>query len=519
MKISKKIQIYILGIIVFVMTGCNSHLDIPMYNNIVGDGFWNSPTDAELYAVGVLTKIIPYGYDVGSGDARTDAIGPGDSAPIYTGAMESHTQSAVTGTGSWVGYYNTIFHCNLLIQKTNEMTFTDQKQKDRILGIGYFARAYTYFQLLRKYGEVPLIFEPFERKPEVEDYPARSPVADVMTQVKLDVEAAVNGLPVGIADKNFISKAAALALKADVYMWSARAFTKVAITADLNTAIAAIDAIPTASNATVSFETDMTLLYPLKASDAKEYIWARYYDYTVGPKNNIFNYYGMWNSAVPEWYKGKFPHCLQSEGNITASIRPELIPIFLKYDAIVEYINPYDTNTVVSLKEKVKWDHRYKDFTIDVLQNGNLYPLCKFPGEIVVAENKRYWTNDLPIYRWSDMLLLKAEALNVLGGRTAEVVEIMNMTRKRAGLADYPGAIDKETLEDEILDERARELLAENKRWFDLIRAHKVSKYVERFKTNRGDDSADEQVWRYYYWPIAASTLSRNDKLEQTAGY
>ena len=93
------------------------------------------------------------------------------------------------------------------------------------------------------------------------------------------------------------------------------------------------------------------------------------------------------------------------------------------------------------------------------------------------------------------------------------------MTRNRAGLANYDGSTDQATLEDEILDERARELLAENKRWWDLIRAHKVGQNVPRFLENRGDDSTDPNIWNYYYWPITESVLILNDKLEQSPGY
>ena len=117
------------------------------------------------------------------------------------------------------------------------------------------------------------------------------------------------------------------------------------------------------------------------------------------------------------------------------------------------------------------------------------------------------------------MLLLKAEAMNTLGGQTADIVAILDMTRARGDIAPYAGPTDQATLEDEIIKERMRELCAENKHYWDLIRAHKVAQYVPRFMTNRGDDSTDPNVWNFYYWPVAESVIIQNTNLTQSPGY
>ncbi len=156
---------------------------------------------------------------------------------------------------------------------------------------------------------------------------------------------------------------------------------------------------------------------------------------------------------------------------------------------------------------------------VDVYGDGSINVSVKFPGILIETDNRRYWDNDLPIYRWTGMLLLKAEAMNTIGGRTSEVVDILNMTRARGGLADYAGATDQNTLENEILDEVAREMFSENQRWWSLIRAHKVSQNVQRFMDNRGDDSTDPNVWNFYYWPVAESVIIQNTKITQSPGY
>ena len=82
-------------------------------------------------------------------------------------------------------------------------------------------RAYTYFQLLRSWGDVPIIEEP-TLSDDVELKP-RSSKEDVMALILNDLENAI-GLfaQEGYKDKNKASKPAAYALKADALMWKAK---------------------------------------------------------------------------------------------------------------------------------------------------------------------------------------------------------------------------------------------------------------------------------------------------------
>lgn len=521
-NIFNRFKLIVLSTILFV--GCTEQLDVDTYNTITGASFWKSSNDAVIYAIGIHADVA--GILGGSNntlsytDGRTDLFGPGALGPRLTGHAQLHTQTALLGGGSWTGYYNTIHHCNLLLSELEKLEFDNESEKVEIAAQGYFFRAFLYFDLVRIYGDVPLVLEATLGKPAPEDFYARSPVAEVFTQIKADVDKAVSGLPDGIADKNFISKAAALALKAEVYMWTGKALTarNAPVTADLNTAIAAIDAIPGASGGTVSFvESNWKSIFTRQANSSPEYIWGTYYDYLVGPANNVHNAITLRIDNVPIEMQGTFPIAVADEGLNRIHIRPNMNTIFKKYQTVEPHDDPFD-------KEDAPPYTDYRDLRdinsmVDLLGDQTTIVCIKFPGILVETDNRRYWDNDIPIYRWSDMLLLKAEALNTIGGQTSTVVDILNMTRNRAGLADYPGATDQGTLEDEILDERARELLAENKRWWDLIRAHKVGENVPRFMAERGDDSTDSNVWNFYYWPLDESLLLKNNKLVQSPGY
>ena len=89
----------------------------------------------------------------------------------------------------------------------------------------------------------------------------------------------------------------------------------------------------------------------------------------------------------------------------------------------------------------------------------------------------------LPIYRFADIMLLRAEAL-AHKGMHQEALDIVNKVRSRVGynvqatLADYTGDVTN-GIERTILKERQFELLGEGKRWFDLGRIDKIYDYTD----------------------------------------
>lgn len=97
--------------------------------------------------------------------------------------------------------------------------------------------------------------------------------------------------------------------------------------------------------------------------------------------------------------------------------------------------------------------------------------------------------SDFPIYRYADILLMKAEALMRLNGGVAnqEALDAVNEVRKRTGLADYTAA----TLTlDELLAERGRELAWEGHRRQDLIRFGKFTTGMWEFMSPRSPNRA-----------------------------
>ncbi len=122
--------------------------------------------------------------------------------------------------------------------------------------------------------------------------------------------------------------------------------------------------------------------------------------------------------------------------------------------------------------------------------------------------------NDRVVIRYADILLSKAEALNELNGPSKESIDLINLVRNRAGLANLSlsGFASKQSLKDHILKERGWEFYSEEQRRRDLIRH---GKFVE-FAQQRGYTNV--QAYRQLY-PIPQFVMDSNPLLIQNEGY
>ena len=124
--------------------------------------------------------------------------------------------------------------------------------------------------------------------------------------------------------------------------------------------------------------------------------------------------------------------------------------------------------------------------------------------------NGRNQSNDVPIFRYADILLMKAEALTRIGKTGAK--DLFNQIRKYAGAPE----IAAEPTLDEIYQERGREFFDENWRRNDMIRfGHFEDEFFPHYK-NFPDANFDK---RHRICPIEQEMLDLNPGWEQNAGY
>ena len=133
------------------------------------------------------------------------------------------------------------------------------------------------------------------------------------------------------------------------------------------------------------------------------------------------------------------------------------------------------------------------------------------------------------VYRYADVLLMKAEALSQLN-RYAEALEIVNEIRDRADVSALSLADSPTAYEDAILEERALELAFEGKRWFDLLRMGRRNNYNRKSKLIeiivKNVPSTQKRILAAkltnplgWYMPIYEDELERNINLVQNPYY
>ena len=124
--------------------------------------------------------------------------------------------------------------------------------------------------------------------------------------------------------------------------------------------------------------------------------------------------------------------------------------------------------------------------------------------------NGRNQSNDLPLFRFADVLLMKAEALARLGQSGAK--DLFNQIRKYAGAPEIAG---EPTLQ-EIYDERGREFFDENWRRNDMIRfGHFEDEFFPHYN-NFPDANFDK---RHRIFPVEQEMLDLNPGWTQNPGY
>lgn len=141
------------------------------------------------------------------------------------------------------------------------------------------------------------------------------------------------------------------------------------------------------------------------------------------------------------------------------------------------------------------------------------YNVRKFLVSKTISPEYNTNPNNFVVYRYADVLLKKAEALNEMG-QPGQAAAPLNIVRKRAGLPEVSG-LSQEVMREKIIHERRMELAFEGHRWFDMIRVNN-GEYAIRFLQSIGKNSVNKNRLLF---PIPQTEMDANILMTQNPGY
>lgn len=206
----KNKTIYILSFVVLLFSGCDLDLNSP--SEIVENNFWKTEKDA-WYALNACYSQLPDYLDGMLDEMTTDNA---HSHKPWEGPMEDIQRGNMTSANDWGGYnYALIRKANVFLENVDNCAM-DEDLKERMKGEARFFRALRYFEMITKFGGVPLTLEVL---PYDAPYMKRNDVEEVRAFVLKELEEIADILPQKYAggmmqETGRITSGAALSLRA-----------------------------------------------------------------------------------------------------------------------------------------------------------------------------------------------------------------------------------------------------------------------------------------------------------------
>lgn len=542
-----------LGVILLLgAVSCSDFLDTTPHGILTPDNTWRTEQDAEKFLIGCYDKWYNEHYIL-SWDATSD-IGFANFARY---SIRPISNGSLTASGSSVDYVNfysfkNIRLCNELINKIDDIQFSDERKKNNIIGQAKVIRASQYFIMNWWYGGVPII-ENYETAEEA--LVPRNTEEEVKNFIFDELDEAIPMLYEKPEARGRIAQGAALALK----MRSALYYE------DYERAKSAAHDIINLKQ--YDLDEDYNNLFMVEGQNSKEIILAmqyidnlyplkhiRRYIYNNAdqgwsgctPLQDLVNYYEMDNGETMEealesgYYDPSHPY-----NNRDPRMRMTILFPGRDWDGGI--YNTLDKNTFDSEGNQIV-NKNYPTASDNAAQAGLTW--AKYAGT-----GKNYYydkgsCNACPIiFRYAEVLLSYAEAANELNDNpTSDIYDKLDCVRVRAGMpkVDREKYNTKEKVRELIRRERCVEFAGEGLRRADIVRwkdnngkmlaetllnktVTRVTGTVNMDKsvpegiraTVSGTANLDNRIFKPYhrYLPIPQSARDLNPKLSQNEGY
>ena len=518
MKHLRLIYFCLIVSIVLILGSCTKFLETTPSSFIAPTDFYNSQADLNTALAGVynilnnsatyqnaLFSIHPYGNDEGYFSRSYQVAG----MQVY-----NYTAASADVSALWRILYEGIERSNVLLANINKPQM-DSTARGIIKGETLFLRAYFYYLLVSKWGDVPLKLTPTVSIDSVDI--ARSPSTLVYNQIISDMKIADSlVLPINsVSTPGRISKSAVEGILARVCLTMAgypvRDITKYAD--------AEYWANKVVQNPFHTLNKDYKQVFInqiQKIYDKKESLWEveMYYNPTTANVNNLGGQLGITVGILCSDLNVGYSYGQIYATGFLYKMYDDTLDIRRNWN-IATYVYsganqiPYTATTIYN-RYVGKWPRSY---------------------ELIIPKTKNVNATNFPLLRYSDVLLMLAEAENELNGPTALAHQCLNLVRKRAAAYQFTGAntiTDQDVFRQTIQNERARELCFEGLRKTDLIRwgiLYTTMKAVANdFALNGGGYkwgaiAGNNFSQRYLLYPVPQSEMSLNKSLIQNPGW
>lgn len=407
---------------------------------------------------------------VAGGDALTSVVA------FYQGLYHS-TENDI-GT-VWDDSYKGIRNCNIVLSRIDPVPWTAAQDAKRIRGEQYFLRAFYYFELIKRFGAVPLIEKVYGLDENIDL--ARSTYDECVSFILADLDKAETMLPLeynATSGPNTASNygratlGSARALRARTLLYAASPRDNpTGDAARWQKAAAAAKAV---------MDMNLYSLMPAYASmlslnRSPEYILTK----VRGPRSRVFTY--LQDAILSPGSGGDQGTNNPTQNHVDlyemANGKPITDPSS-GYDPQQPYVGRDPRFYANVLYNDVPWQGRRMqmyDGGQDYREGNQTYSLTRYyirkwwPEVISAASSGTALVNYI-YFRYGEVLLNYAEAQNEAAGPDATVYNAINQIRTRAGMPNLPAGLTKTEMRNRIRNERAVELAYEDQRWYDIMR-------------------------------------------------
>ncbi|WP_345948650.1 RagB/SusD family nutrient uptake outer membrane protein [Mucilaginibacter sp. PAMB04274] len=561
-------KLYIAIAFLMSLTACKKALDEQPLEKITEDYVFDARDSVGTQALQVLNDIysnLPNGFNRIDGnflDAATDdAVSSRVNAAIVNLA-QSRISPTTNPDDAWAKYYTGIRKVNQYISKVTVIPNTNVKFW---VAEAKALRAIFYFELLKRYGGIPLLGDrvytladniQVKRNTFAECINYLVAECDALSP-QLRTEAQINANP---SDFGRISKGAVLSLKSRVLLYAASPLFNGGVAAGGNAEQRLVAGYPTY---------DVTR-WTAAANAAREVINLGSYSldasftnvFTARKSNETILSYLRAVTNDLEVNNGPVGYGVGSTGQGITSPSQDLVDAYpmlngqpINESATYNPANPYAgrdprlANTV--LTNGTRWLNRNVETFeggLDKPNRGNQvqtrtgYYLRKFLGNFTSATQYSTQNHNYPIFRYTEILLNFAEALNESAGPTTEVYKALTDIRKRAGITAGAGNLyglkanmTQNEMRNAIKLERRIELAFEEHRYWDLRRWKDAEMVLNRnvngvsITLNSSTSVlsyqsivADKTIFsapKMYLYPISSAETAKNNLLVQNIGW